>query len=129
MNILENLDKVHLAVVKDKVVPNAQGLKGTLGAKIGKLAVDAIMGGIKDPAWAKYMSLFADNADQLKLLTQPVEGEDSYLPEARAYIVSNAVCAAGTNTFTRARVSDQLATAVANNNDDGSVTKPEGIVI
>ncbi|MBA3711710.1 MAG: hypothetical protein H0W76_04570 [Pyrinomonadaceae bacterium] len=124
MNIIENLEKVHVAVVRDKVVPNEAGQKGELGKAIGKLAVKAIMGGLKSDDWKTYMSLFADNAEQLKLLTEETQGEDSYLPEARAYIVSNAVCAAGTNTFTAARVDTQLINIVNNNPDNPPLAKP-----
>lgn len=124
MNIIENLELVHFAVVRDKVVPNAQGKKGELGGAIGKLAVAAITGGIKSDEWKTYMSLFADNAAQLTLLTVPKDGEESYLPQARAYIVSNAVCAASTDTFTVARVDTQLANALADNDPDGTVVKP-----
>ena len=117
--ILENLGKMHIAVVTDK-----ETKQGELGAALGELAVRAIMGGLGSDDWRKYMSLFADNAAQLQLLSEATPGEDSYLPHTRAYIVSNAVCAAGTDGATPANVDTQLAFA-ANNDPDGTVTKPE----
>jgi len=117
MSILNNLDKVHAAVVVDKMkgVP-----KGALGEKIGVLAVDAITNGIKSAEWKSYMSLFADNAEQLNLLTVETPGEDGWLPQARAYIVSNAVCAAGTNTYTGARVDGRIGNGL-DETPDGTV--------
>src|SRR5215212_1380017 len=88
-NILENIGKIHIAVVKDKETGD-----GELGQTLGEFAVAAIMGGIKSEAWKTYMSIYADNADQLKLLTEVGNPEDDYLSQTRAYIVSNAVCAA-----------------------------------
>lgn len=98
--IFDNLKKVHAAVALD----NAKGT-GQLGAKIGELAVEAITGGIKSPAWRAYMSLFADNDEQLqRLISDPPPPQESYLTQNRAYIVSNAVCAADTGTFVADRV-------------------------
>ncbi|MDQ3649484.1 MAG: hypothetical protein M3458_04240 [Acidobacteriota bacterium] len=105
MSIMKNLDKVHAAVVVDKM----KG--GNLGEQIGVLAVKAITGGIRSAEWKTYMSLFADNAEQLKRLTAETPGsagEEGWLPQTRAYIVSNAVCAAATNTFTSARVNSDV---------------------
>jgi hypothetical protein len=117
MSILNNLEKVHAAVVVD----NFKGKpKGALGEKLGVLAVKAITGGIKSAEWKSYMSLFADNAAQLNLLTVPTDGEDSWLPQSRAYIVSNAVCAAGTNTQTGNRVDTRMGTGL-DETPDGTI--------
>jgi hypothetical protein len=103
--IMDNLRKVHAAVAID----NALG-SGKLGEDIGRLAVAAITGGIKSPAWRTYMTLFADNPAQLERLTvdPPPAGEKDYLPQLRAYVVSNAVCAADTGTFVADRVDDRI---------------------
>ncbi len=111
-NIYENIGKIHVAVVKDKEERNAK-----LAQALSALAVKAIMAGFGKPEWKTYMSLFAENEAQLSVLCeiQPDEDEDSYLPQSRAYIVSNAVCAAGTNTATTNGVDRSIAGAVANN--------------
>lgn len=118
-SIVENLGKIHIAVVTDK-----ETKAGELGAAIGELAVRAIMGGLGSAAWRNYMSIFADNAAQLQLLSESTAGEDSYLPHTRAYIVSNAVCAAGTDGNTPANVDTQIGAAVPNA-PDGTAKIPE----
>ncbi len=104
-SIMDNLRKAHAAVAVDNAVGS-----GKLGTDIGRLAVEAITGGIRSPAWRTYMSLFADNAAQLHRLTvdPPPAAEKNYLPQLRAYIVSNAVCAADTGTFVADRVDDRI---------------------
>jgi hypothetical protein len=121
-NIFENIGQIHIAVVKDKEMR-----KGELAQALGTLAVEAIMGGIGSAAWVKYMSVFAENEAQLKVLTAAAEGEEAYLPKSRAYIVSNAVCAAGTNTATTNGVDRNISFAVDDNTPDGTVTKPHVI--
>lgn len=104
-SIMDNLRKAHAAVAVDNAVGS-----GKLGTDIGRLAVEAITGGIKSAAWKTYMSLFADNPAQLERLTldPPPASEKDYLPQLRAYIVSNAVCAADTGTFVADRVDDRI---------------------
>lgn len=121
-NIFENVGKIHIAVVQDK-----ETRKGELAQALSALAVDAIMGGLGSEAWVRYMSIFADNEAQLRLLTEATEDEDSYLSRSRAYIVSNAVCAAGTNTATTNGVDRDLAFAVDDNDPDDTVNKPAAI--
>jgi hypothetical protein len=121
--ILENLSKIHVAVVVDK-----ETKQGELGAALSRLAVKAIMGGLGSPDWVKYMSIFADNAEQLQLLTQAAEDEEenentSYLPQTRAYIVSNSVCAPQTESFTAMGVNLRIADA-APAGVDGTVARP-----
>jgi hypothetical protein len=72
--------------------------------------------------WKKYMSLFADNTEQLNLLTVKTAGEDGWVMQNRAYIVSNAVCAAGTTTFTGNRVRTDFGSE-ASEVPDGTVIK------
>lgn len=103
MTIMKNLKKVHAAVAKDNIV------SGKLGTRIGLLAVEAITGGVKSEAWRDYMSLFADNPEQLeRLISDPPPSDESYLLQLRAYIVSNAICAADTGTFVADRVDDRI---------------------
>lgn len=108
--IMDNLRKAHAAVAVDNAVGS-----GKLGTDIGQLAVEAITGGIQSEAWKAYMSLFADNPAQLERLTSdpPPAAEQDYLPQLRAYIVSNAVCAADTGTFVADRVDDRINGAVS----------------
>jgi hypothetical protein len=119
MSILKNLQKVNAAVVLD----NVNGNPPTLGKQIGNAAVAAITGGIASPAWKDYMSIFADNAEQLERLTVQKQGEADYLPQLRAYIVSNAVCDATTTTATANRVSNTIDVGLGEA-ADGTVVKP-----
>lgn len=120
--IFANVGKIHVAVVKDKETKN-----GELAEALSRLAVEAIMGGLGSEAWVMYMSIFANNTAQLKVLTEPQEGEHYYLPKSRAYIVSNAVCAAGTNTATTNGV-ERESIPVVNNTPDDTVEKPAEIL-
>ena len=109
MGIMKNLEKMHVAVVVDKFNGSPNGI----GQKLSKAAIDAIMSGFGSPKWREYMSLFADNPEQLKRLTE-VQGTDlSYYPEARAYIVANAVCGAGTTGQTGQAVPQEFGDAPA----------------
>lgn len=103
--IFDNLKHAHAAVARDNAVGS-----GKLGTDIGRLAVAAITGGIRSPEWRAYMSLFADNEEQLQRLISdpPPATEKDYLPQLRAYIVSNAVCAADTGTFVANRVDERI---------------------
>jgi hypothetical protein len=112
--IYDNLKKAHAAVALD----NAKGT-GQLGADIGELAVAAITGGIESPAWKAYMSLFADNEEQLqRLISYPPPEQEPYLMRNRAYIVSNAVCAADTGTFVADRVVESEINGAVNDETD-----------
>lgn len=121
-SIFENAGKIHVAVVTDKEIN-----QGDLALALSTLAVKAITNGPGSQDWKDYMSLFADNQEQLTLLTVPQEGEEFYLTKARAYLVSNAVCAAGTNTATTNGVEKTHFSAVTNNTADGTVTRPADI--
>jgi hypothetical protein len=92
MGIMKNLEKMHVAVVVDKF----KGSPNAIGLQLGQAAIAAIMNGFGSDEWVSYMSLFADNPEQLKRLTQKQANDEDYYPEARAYIVANAVCGAGT---------------------------------
>jgi hypothetical protein len=127
--IIEKVGEIHIAVVTDKEQGN-----GALADALSKLAVEAIMEGFGKPAWRKYMSIFADNTDQLKLLTERQgDPEPDYLPKVRAYIVANAVCAAGTNTATTNGITKEQKTLLVNNVNNATgegttaVTRPSEI--
>lgn len=129
MTILENLEKVRIAIKNDneKGDPTANPPKppGALGKELSNAAVAAITNGIKSTEWKNYMSLFADNAKQLERLTVPKDNDPSYLPLMRAYMVSNAVCDVGTNTHT----GKNLDVRIDNNptlpvDSDNSVVRP-----
>jgi hypothetical protein len=106
--ITENLDKTHVAVVIDTY----KG--GNLGVRIAQLAIRAVNGGLGSKDWRNYMSLFADNEEQLNLLTtEEVPADKPYLEQSRAYMVSNAVCDAATTTETGFRVDPGIDTGIA----------------
>ncbi|HEX8355642.1 MAG TPA: hypothetical protein VF611_22235 [Pyrinomonadaceae bacterium] len=96
MEIKKRLLLVQAAVAVDK----AKG-SGDLGRRVGDAAERALREGMQSDAWKEYMSLFADSAEQLKrLTTDELDGNNDYLPRARAYIVANAICAPGTDAAT-----------------------------
>jgi len=125
MSILKNLAKAHAAVVLD----NLQGNPPTLGKKLGNAAIKAIMKGMDSDEWKSYMALFADNKAQLDRLTVEEAGEDDYLPQFRAYIVSNSVCDAATDTRTGHRVNKDIDKGLENEAEDGTVEqfRPDGL--
>jgi hypothetical protein len=102
MKITQRLVKVQLAVLDNKVNGD-----GSYGKKVGEAAEAAMTKGMTaadgtvSEDWKRYMSLFADSADQLKrLTTTELDGDDEYLSRIRAYIVANGVCAPGTDAKT-----------------------------
>lgn len=94
--IKQRLLKVQAAVVQEKA--NGGGPKGEL---IGLAAEKAMRDGINSEAWKDYMALFADSADQMaRLTTDTLDGTNTWLPRARAYIIANAVCTPDTDAAT-----------------------------
>ena len=111
--ITDQLDKVEKAM-KDPAK------KTPLGNLLKNAAIAAMMKGIGSDEWKRYMTMFADNEEQLARLTVPEDDEEQWLRESRAYIVSNAVCATATNTQTKNGVAtDQL--------NDGLSTGEDGV--
>ena len=98
-------------------------IRDKLGNDLKKAAIKAMMKGINSPEWVSYMSLFAENAEQLKRLTVPQPGEDTWQTESRAYIVANAICGADSTTRTRLRVADDIDAGI-NSMADGSIVDP-----
>lgn len=94
MKITDNLKKVNVAVVLDTF----HG--GTLGIRVGQLAIKALTQGINSTDWENYMRLFADNQEQLDRLIKESPEDEDWLIQSRAYIVSNAICDAQTKTNT-----------------------------
>src|SRR5215831_3249059 len=117
MSIFDNIKNAHDAVVLDL----ANGNPPTLGKKLSNAAVAAITSGINSPAGKAYMSLFADNLDQLERLTVAKANEDDYLPLFRAYIVSNSVCDVTTNTNTISRITAKIDDPTMKTESDGKV--------
>lgn len=115
MTILRNLLKAHAAVAKD--IFNS----GDLASRIGQLAVEAVINGMDSQEWKDYMSLFADNEAQLNRLTVQTPDEPSYLKQARAYIVSNAICDAATGVKTHNNVNTSI--------DDELPEEPDGTIV
>ena len=116
MSIKRNLDKTNVAVVIDTF----KG--GSLGRQLRTAAVSAVTGGMNSEDWKSYMSLFADNADELRRLTVEDEAEPDYFKISRAYIVSNAICGAETTTQTGANVDGGFFAGVPEA-PDGSIVK------
>jgi hypothetical protein len=73
------------------------GRTGKAGQANQDKAIEAIFGGSKSKAWKEYMKQYADTPAQLKRLmgADPL-ANDPDVREARAYLVANAVCGAGT---------------------------------
>ena len=103
-SILQNLRKVHAAVVAQQIKNGRSPLSQALNAA----AVEAATGGISSDAWKSYMAVFADNPEQFSRLTEPQDGEEAYLKQFRAYIVSNAICTPETNAFLNNRVGNEI---------------------
>ena len=97
MSILNNLKRTEAAVVLD-TFKNAT--EPSLGTRIGTAAVAAIMKGIDSDEWKRYMALFCDTREELQRLTVVDPDEEDYMPQMRAYMVSNAVCFSETRTAT-----------------------------
>ena len=111
MSILNNLRRVHAAVVIDNTKSQLQdpNLKtGPLATKINQAAVLALTSGMNSQAWEDYMATFAGNETELKRLTEVEDNEKDYLPQLRAYIVSNAICDIGTSAHTSENVDERI---------------------
>lgn len=91
----------------DAAMENA-AIRDQLGFDLKHAAIKAMMKGIGSAEWTSYMSLFAENAEQLNRLTVPQENEDPWLRESRAYIVANAICGADSTTQTSLRVDNHI---------------------
>ena len=91
--ITDGIKKVHAAM-------DIQENKEDLGKLLRNYAIEAIASGPNTTPWRTYMSMFAENEEQLELLSLPKETDDKYLRHARAYLVANSVCAVHTNTRT-----------------------------
>jgi hypothetical protein len=120
MKILEKLQKLNAIVTKDRDHGTPPGL---LGKQLSLAAVAAITNGIKSEDWKKYMSLFADNKEQLERLTVPKPTDPDYLPLFRAYIVSNAVCDITTTTNTANKINADIDKDL-NDAVDNQVARP-----
>lgn len=116
--IEDNLKKVHAAVIAQRLIDG----QSAFGRALNEAAVKAIIGGINSPAWKSYMAIFADNQEQLDRLTIEKPEEEGpghpreYLPQLRAYMVSNAVCDVSTNGHTNNRVGPKID-GMADTND------------
>jgi hypothetical protein len=115
--ILDNLKNVNKAM-------KTEGIRETLGLALQQAAIAAMMDGIRTGgAWEKYMSLFADNAEQLTLLTVSTDGEPDYVRTSRAYMVANSICGADSTTQTSLRVNPNIDLGL-NAAVDGNIANP-----
>jgi hypothetical protein len=112
--ISDRLDKVENTMT----VP---AKKLALGNLLKNHAIKAMMKGIGSDEWKQYMSMFADNQEQLDRLTIAEENEGQWLRESRAYIVSNSVCATATNTRTRNGVDTAQLDGGLSTNEDAAI--------
>lgn len=121
--------------ITDAAMQNA-AIRDQLGFELKQAAIKAMMKGIESPEWISYMSLFAENAEQLNRLTVLQPDEDSWLTESRAYMIANAICGADSTTRTSLRVDDDIDDNISNaadntivdpdhpNPPDGAVKRP-----
>jgi hypothetical protein len=114
MSIFLNLKKAHAAVVVD----NLKNPAPELSKNLRLAAIAAINGGIESEEWKKYMSLFANNDKELARLTTPQDGDGDYMPQFRAYVVSNSVCDASTDTRTPNKVDGRIDIDPADSAED-----------
>ena len=97
-----------------------------LGFKLKQAAIEAMMAGIGSEKWKSYMSLFADNTEQLNRLTVRAQNEDLWLTESRAYMVANSVCGADSTTQTVLRVDALIDDNLTANSDNKIVDPVDG---
>jgi hypothetical protein len=97
-----------------------------LGFKLKQAAIEAMMAGIGSDQWKSYMSLFADNTEQLNRLTVRAENEDLWLTESRAYMVANSICGADSTTQTVLRVDALIDDSLTANNNNEIVDPVDG---
>jgi hypothetical protein len=120
MSILKNLQRVAAVVAADDL----NG--GKFGESLKNTAIEAMVTGINSPAGEAYMSMFADNAQQLARLTKPDKANDpDWLPQSRAYIMANSICGTITGTRTQLNVDMRidLGLSEAPDADDGTRKK------
>lgn len=117
-----------MSTIKDRLkqtgaAMNKAAFNVQLGFKLKQAAIEAMMAGIGSDAWKSYMSLFANNAEQLNRLTVRGENEELWLLESRAYMVANSICGADSTTQTSLRV-DALIDDNINVESDDSIVDP-----
>lgn len=72
-------------------------------------AIEAIYKGFGSAEWNMYMHRFAKSPAQLaRLTTRDTDGCHPYIPQARAYLVANAVCFPGTTDGLPQGIEDYL---------------------
>jgi hypothetical protein len=103
-------EKIIDLVMAKKLEINKPDPAGAAAAESNKqLAIAAVTGGIKSPAWETYMNQFVSNGDQeqlMRLLATDGSDANQGLIDNRAYLVSNGVCGQGT----RARFDENVRT-------------------
>jgi hypothetical protein len=108
MKIYERIKHVQAALIK-------QGTQSTLHFTLSEAAIKAIRGGVVSRDWAKYMTAFADNEQQLKRLIGEDElANEGYVIVSSAYLVANGGCGGhsptGLHMFIDQRIDDDLPT-------------------
>jgi hypothetical protein len=96
-----------MADIEAELVTHPAG-DGPIAKAVREGAINAIHGGASD--WVQYMQLFGPTTNELARMI-PTDGtNDPDKREARAYLVSNGVCAPGTATGLINNVLDRLDT-------------------
>ena len=107
MTIRQNIQKVIEDLQKDREQNPPDG--GQFSKDFKEAAISAVLGGSED--YLAYMRRFGNTPGEIARLI-PTDGthNDSVKREARAYLVSNGVCAPGTATGLLNEVLDKLDT-------------------
>jgi hypothetical protein len=96
--IMDRLNKTMAAMNNPVTSPG-------LGFNLKDAAIKAMMGGRASTEYESYMSIFADNKDQLARLVAPIKPTDPpWLAESRAYMIANAICGGDSATQTGVKV-------------------------
>ena len=106
MTIKANIEE-KIQELKTERAQTPPGEVGPKNTEVKALAIAAILGEKED--FIAYMKLFAKTPDELARLI-PTDGteNDEKKREARAYLVSNAICAPGTTTQLLENVTGRL---------------------
>ena len=91
-----------MATIKEKILAEQKEImdekdpvkQKEAAEKIGKLAINAIKGGIKSREWTFFMSRYADTTEQLMRLSgeDAKFNEQTWSDECLTYIASNTMC-------------------------------------
>jgi hypothetical protein len=120
-NVLDMID----AVLKegDNPTPNS-----TLIADLRKAATEAILSGHENSeAWDSYMTIFADNPEQLQRLKLADAFQDvDYVRKSTAYLAGGSICTSETMAHLAARIDEKIDNDLNDAPDEEFITKKNG---